>query len=124
MLPILLDEEDEKNCGHPNQVHQADDAEHDHHRPAAAHAKCAVNDTGTQRVNDAATIIVHRDEHERALAFVETELLPARELVSARYDENRSGERRQPPRLRSIVAPLRETPIREQRHDADRRPNE
>jgi hypothetical protein len=55
-----------------------------------------VNDTGAKRAARTALEVMHGDEGEWALKFVEADLLPAGELVSASDDENGPGERTQP----------------------------
>src|SRR5215831_6223863 len=92
-LPALLDQEEPEDADHPEEIHQSDDQQHRHDRPAAAEAIHAVHHPGMQCAGAAALEIVRRDEGERTLAMMQTDALPSSELIGAGEKQNRPCKR-------------------------------
>ena len=124
VLPAPLGKDERKDARHPHQVHQPDDQQHRSERPATAQAIQAMHGARAQRAGDATAEVVAGDECEGALALVEADPLPAGELIRTRDDQNRSGQRGQPARLRGVIPHVCKCFVGQQRHDADGRPDQ
>ena len=89
--PELLEADEHGHEGHPAQAHDAEREERRHERPAAAHAPGAVGDPQIQPAQPPVAPALG-EEHQRAAALGQADVLERGELVERRSHDHRSRD--------------------------------